>query len=172
MRLFVAVWPPSEVVETLQALPRPDVAGLRWTTAEQWHVTLRFLGDADESAARDAFGRIAGVEEVDAELGPVTGRFGRRVLHVPVRGVEGLAAATVAATSAVGSAPDARPFSGHITLARARGRRGVDLRPLAGAGLEGRWTVGELTLVASHVGGREPARYEVVQTLPLRRRDT
>jgi 2'-5' RNA ligase len=44
VRLFVAVWPPNDVVDVLADLPRPDVAGVRWTTQGQWHVTLRFLG--------------------------------------------------------------------------------------------------------------------------------
>ena len=47
MRLFVAAWPPPEVVASLAALPRPDVAGLRWTRPDQWHVTLRFLGHVE-----------------------------------------------------------------------------------------------------------------------------
>ena len=167
MRLFVAVWPPPRVIEALAALPRPDVAGLRWTSPEQWHVTLRFLGDADEGAAVDAFRRIVFEREVEATLGPATGRFGRRVLHVPVHGLEEVAAATVAATAGVGRPPDSRPFAGHVTLARARGRRGVDMRPLAGVAVSGSWTVGELTLVASHLGGNKPSRYEVVTTMPV-----
>ena len=36
-RLFVAVWPPDDVVAELAALPRPDQPGLRWTTPDQWH---------------------------------------------------------------------------------------------------------------------------------------
>ena len=102
-------------------------------------------------------------------MGPATGRFGRRVLHVPVHGLEDLAAATVEATAGVGLPPDRRPFAGHLTLARARDRRGVDLRPLSGVPVGGRWPVEELTLVASRLGGRAPARYEVMETLPLRR---
>jgi 2'-5' RNA ligase len=169
VRLFVAVWPPTEVVAVLAALPRPAVDGLRWTDADQWHVTLRFLGEADENAARKAFAGIDPVPHAGAvaELGPVTGRFGRRVLHVPVQGLEALAAATVGATASVGRPPDDRPFVGHVTLGRARDRRGVDLRPLAGVPLAARWTVEELTLVASRLGGGRPARYEVVETLPL-----
>ncbi|MDP8975857.1 MAG: RNA 2',3'-cyclic phosphodiesterase [Actinomycetota bacterium] len=166
MRLFIAVWPPPEIIERLNGLDRPEVDGLRWTTAEQWHVTLRFLGDADVVAARDAFGRIS-AGPTTAELGPVTGRFGRRVLHGPVSGLEGLAAAATAATADVGKAPDSRPFTGHVTLARARDRRGVDLRPLAGVSISGSWPVREVSLVASHLGGRGPARYEVVESLEL-----
>ena len=166
MRLFVAVWPPADVVEALARLHRPEVPGLRWTTVEQWHVTLRFLGSVELEDAGPAFRRIEG-RAAEAELGPVTGRFGRRILHVPVRGLEELAAATVAATAGVGRPPDRRPFSGHLTLARARHPRGVDLRGLAGAPVAGRWRVEELTLVASHLGGGRAARYEVVERLAL-----
>lgn len=162
----MAVWPPPPVIEALAALPRPEVGGLAWTPLEKWHVTLRFLGEADEAAAIEAFRRIAS-RPVEASLGPATGRFGRRILHVPVHGLQGLAAATVEATADVGLPPDHRPFAGHITLARARDRRGVDLRPLAGAGVSGTWLVDELTLVASRLGGNKPSRYEVVATLPL-----
>ena len=154
------------MVATLAGLDRPDLPGLRWTGPDQWHVTLRFLGDADEGTARAAFRRIHTAAPVTAELGPATGRFGRRVLHVPVAGLQGLATATVAATGEVGAAPDHRPFAGHVTLARARERRGVDLRGLAGVAVTGRWAVGELTLVASRLG-RGPARYEVVERLAL-----
>lgn len=167
MRLFVAVWPPPEVVATLAALPRPDVAGLRWTSADQWHVTLRFLGEADPDDAVRALGGADRVGEASVGLGPVTGRFGRRVLHVPARGLEAAAASVVAATAGLGQAAPDRPFSGHVTLARARGRRGVDLRPLSGVPVEAGWTATELTLVASHLGGSGPARYEVVEAFPL-----
>jgi RNA 2',3'-cyclic 3'-phosphodiesterase len=170
MRLFVAVWPSADVVDVLTALPRPEVAGVRWTTREQWHVTLRFLGqiatdDVDE--ATDAFGRIdaAAVGGVSAEMGPATACFGRSILQVPVRGLDELARVTVDATAAVGQPPDDRPFHGHVTLARARGRKG-DLRRLRGTALGARWTVAELTLVAS-TPHRDGSRYEVVSSLPL-----
>ena len=151
---------------TLAGLERPEVPGLRWTGPDQWHVTLRFLGEAEAGPARSAFRRIEAADPVTAVLGPATGRFGRRVLHVPVAGLEGLAAATVAATAEMGVPPDGRAFAGHVTLARARDRRGVDLRRLVGAPVAALWSVRELTLVASHLG-RGPARYEVVETLAL-----
>ncbi len=166
-RAFVAVWPSPEAVAAIAALDRPEVEGLRWTPPEQWHVTLRFLGEVDQDAAVAAFDAIRAEAPVVAEMGDSTARFGRRVLHVPVSGLDALAAATVAATAGVGQPPDRRRFAGHITLARARDRRGVDLRPLAGVAVGGRWAVRELTLVASQLGGSKPSRYEVVATLPV-----
>ncbi|HWC38418.1 MAG TPA: RNA 2',3'-cyclic phosphodiesterase [Acidimicrobiales bacterium] len=172
MRLFVAVWPSADVVDVLTGLHRPEVAGVRWTTREQWHVTLRFMGqvaDADVDAATDAFGHIdaSGVGSVSAEMGPATACFGRGILQVPVEGLDELARVTVEATAAVGQPPDDRPFHGHVTLARARGRKGKgDVRPLRGTPLAARWKVAELTLVAS-TPHRDGARYEVVSSLPL-----
>lgn len=169
MRAFVAVWPPPEVVATISGLSRPEVEGLRWTGPDQWHVTLRFLGEVDEEEAASAFDTISAGVPVVAEIGPATGRFGRRILHVPVSGLDELAAATVAATAGIGHPPEDRRFAGHITLARARHPRGVDLRPLTGASVAGRWVVPEITLVASRLGaGRAGrARYDIVRSLPL-----
>ena len=46
LRIFVAVTPPDEVIEHLSDYlePRHDVPSpLRWTPAEQWHLTLAFM---------------------------------------------------------------------------------------------------------------------------------
>ena len=121
-RLFVAVWPPEEVVARLAALPRPDQPGVRWTTRDQWHVTLRFLGEADPA---DAAGRLARavLEPAAARLGPRVGTLGAEIVAVPVAGLDDLAAAA----DAVLDDPPDRRFRGHVTLARVRrGRRRPD----------------------------------------------
>ena len=46
-RLFVALWPPDEVREELRQLHRKDQRGVRFVPEDNWHVTLRFLGEAD-----------------------------------------------------------------------------------------------------------------------------
>lgn len=171
MRLFVAVWPPPKLVAAVEAAlvagERSEAVDrrLRWTPPGKWHVTLRFLGEAEVEEARACF-RSVRHAPVAAALGPAIGAFGRRVLHVPVAGLDALAGAVVAATAAVGRPPDGRPFAGHLTLARARSRDGADLRPWRGAAVSGSWTVGELTLVASTTapGG---GGYEVVDRLAL-----
>ncbi|HEX2042987.1 MAG TPA: RNA 2',3'-cyclic phosphodiesterase [Acidimicrobiales bacterium] len=165
-RLFVAVWPPDEVLDAVAAIDRPDLAGLRWTTRDQWHVTLRFLGRVGDVA--DALDALSAIEAAPttAVAGPAVGRFGQRVLHVPVAGLDQVAGAVIAATAGVGEPPEDRPFAGHVTLARvARGAR-VDLRRLAGQPLEGRWPVTEVCLVESHLSPKG-ARYEVVSRFPL-----
>ncbi|MCY3785202.1 MAG: hypothetical protein OXG47_00540 [bacterium] len=120
-RLFVAVWPPEEVGDVLAGLPRPDLPGVRWTAPERLHVTVRFLGDCDEG---DAVAALSGLRLSRAEvvLGPAVQRLGRGVLAVPARGLDDLAAEVVAATRHIGQSPPARPFTGHVTVARYRGR--------------------------------------------------
>ena len=167
-RLFVAVWPPPEVLDRLEALARPEIAGLRWTRRDDWHVTLRFLGSvADVESVTEALAAAAGSAAVaEAVLGPAVERFGRRVLHVPVAGIDRLASAVVAATGSVGRPPDVRPFTGHVTLARVSEKASIDLRPLTGAAVEGRWPVTEVSLVRSDLSGPAPS-YDVEATFPL-----
>lgn len=164
-RLFVAALPPDDVLAPIAALPRPDVAGLRWTTRDQWHVTVRFLGRAEVAEADAALTHLVGRCAV-AVLGPRTGCFGRRVLHIPVAGLGRLAAAVATATAGVGAGPEERPFRGHLTLARVARDATADLRALGGVPVSGRWPVDELCLVESHLS---PAgvRYEVVGRYPL-----
>ena len=165
-RLFVAVWPPDDVLDLIAGLPRPEVDGLRWTTRDQWHVTLRFFGSAEIEEASTALEAVS-ASATTAVLGQETGRFGKRVLHVPVAGLDAVAEAVVHATERVGKPPEPRPFSGHLTLARARDRRrGVDLRALAGRPVRAEWPVSEVCLVESHLSSKG-ANYEVVQTVSL-----
>lgn len=162
VRLFVALWPPPDVVDLVRSLPRPDVAGVRWTSPDQWHVTLCFLGEASADEAVAALSSVPWDEGPAAVTGERLVRFGREVLVLPVDGLAALAARVETATAGIGRPPPPRPFAGHLTLARAR--RGGDVRPLAGVavGRRAQWRPAEVTLVASrlHAAG---ARYEVVE---------
>src|SRR5579863_3680057 len=167
-RLFVAVWPPASTLDKLRALERPERAGLRWTTEDQWHVTLRFAGNVDEvgqDSLRDALGHVAaGVAPVDVTVGPAPRALGRTVWVLPVEGLEALAGAISAATDHIGQPPPDRPFRGHLTLARAKRPAvlaGVPVTPLMD-----RWTVREITLVRAELRA-EGARYDVIDAWSL-----
>jgi LigT like Phosphoesterase len=58
-RLFVAVWPPDEVLETLRAPGRRDRRGVRFVHPNKWHITVRFLGQADPATVAAALDRAA-----------------------------------------------------------------------------------------------------------------
>jgi 2'-5' RNA ligase len=176
VRLFVAVWPPPEVVGLISEMPRPELDSVRWTRREQWHVTLRFFGEvADVDQVTEALQVLSGAAEAVASVGPRTAWFpGRRVLQVPVAGLEELAREVDLATSKIPRRPrnagsDAPRFQGHLTLARARGRGRVgakDAESVAGYALEAVWRVGSVSLVSS-VRGHEGSGYSDVCSVSL-----
>ena len=139
----------------LAALPRYPLAGARWTTEKQWHVTLRFLADADLDAARRGLERLQAVR-CTAVLGPRPRRLGPSVLVAPVTGLEELAAAVNGVMDGVGP-PPRLPYRGHLTLARA----GKGALPRLDAPVAAEWEVDRVTLVESqlHPAG---ARYTTV----------
>jgi 2'-5' RNA ligase len=168
MRLFVAVWPPEDVLDAVAALPRPAVVGVRWTRRDQWHVTLRFLGEVEEAALADlavAIGAV-GLPSVRATLGPAVERLNPRIVSVPVAGLDGVGAAVIEATAGFGKPPERRPFRGHLTLARLQGVRKWELADALGAPIDESWTVDALHVVRSHLSPKG-ARYETVAEVPL-----
>jgi len=164
MRLFVAVRPPDDVVESVANIPRPDDTPARWTTREQWHVTLRFLGNVEDPGpiieTLDALrARLAPTE---VTLGPRAGVLGHQVVYLPVAGLDALATAIIDATRNLGEPPQARRFKGHLTLARTKGSL-VDRSALD---LSAAWTVDRIELIRSHLG-RGPATYETLAAFSL-----
>ncbi len=147
-RLFVAVELPAAVRDTLAALPRPAAADVRWTPLPNLHVTLRFLGDA---AVGEVAGRLdrATLPAATATLGPAVAELRPGLAVVPVAGCDELASAVVAATADVGAAPPDRPFRGHVTLARRRGRGRRLPAGLVGTPVAARFDVTAVALVGS-----------------------
>lgn len=157
-RLFVAARPPPSVRDTLAHLDRPDGQGVRWVPDGVWHVTLRFLGEADPTATVDALRSLAAPVAV-AVLGPTVERLGERVVCVPVAGLDDLAEAVHEATRGVVPSSAARPFRGHLTLGRLR-REEVEVA-LLGAPVSARFVVDTVALVESRIGSG-PARHRVL----------
>ena len=160
-RLFVALWPPEAVLDALEALPRPELLRLRWTTRGQWHVTLRFLGAADRDVTAAALQTLRHVA-VDVAVSGRVRRLGRDSLVVPVFGADSLAAAVGEVTADIGR-PPGRRFVGHLTLARTRDQRQVPLPELR---VEVAWRADEVALVDSTLTSRG-SEYRTVATVPL-----
>ena len=161
-RAFIAVRPPDAVLDAIAgcvAGVRDAVPDARWTTRDQWHVTLQFLGNrADVDAVVAALGGL-GVGSADVAVGG-GGAFGsaRRATVCWVGVQQGgsflseLAARVQERTQPLGHEPEKRPFHPHITVARAPGRRPLDARafvaavpPAAGES----WTVDEIVVYES-----------------------
>ena len=130
-RLFLAVFPPQDTINRLGELERPEVEGLRWTGPEQWHITLRFLGEAEQGDAEDSLRDFRGSAST-VRLGPASRRLGARALVLPADGLRDLAAEVRVRTEAVGQPLDRRDFTGHLTLALASGSP-------SSRGCRGRW---------------------------------
>jgi 2'-5' RNA ligase len=160
----VAVWPPPDVVDALAAIERPPGPDLRWTTRDQWHVTLRFLGRATSAEAVGA--TLSGVTHGAClvTMGPQVRPLGRSLLVVDVAGLDSLAAAVAQATEPVMADDSPRPWHGHLTVAR--GRRRADVRRRGGQPVSASWWAHDFALVASRL---EPsgARYRTVARYPL-----
>ena len=190
-RLFVAVWPPAELLEKLAGLERPDVPFLRWTTRDQWHVTLRFLGSVAEDEVEPLVGSLdrlaalpasAVARPVVAVAGPEPKRLGSSVWMLPVAGLELLAAAVDRLLDALSDPPDAPEASeapdasdaphaiGPVPpersftghLTLARAKRPSALRGLPAPAVKSTWNVDEVTLVSSTLHPHG-ARYEVIE---------
>ena len=60
-RMFVAVIPPDEVLEDLEAFvsPRRGAVPFRWTDPEQWHLTLAFSHGVPDRSYDDLVDRLA-----------------------------------------------------------------------------------------------------------------
>ena len=139
MRLFIGIaLSPAVIAEliTLAARLQPKVDSLRWTGPEAWHITLQFLG----STSQEKFDcLLAHLGELRLPPVPVrienvgifdrTGVFFAGVMLTPE--LVSLKQRITAAIALCGFVPEARPFSPHITLARAtREARGHALRTL------------------------------------------
>lgn len=166
-RLFVAVWPPEDVVEQLRTIRRKDRSGVRFLAPETWHITLRFLGDAHVDDAIDALDGFD-LPAREARVGPGVDILSGRALVLPVRGVDDLAAEVAQRTAAIGERPE-RNFVGHLTIARLKSSR-TPMPSALGTYIDMSFDVDEIALVSSTLRP-EGARYTTLETWPLTRGD-
>ena len=136
---------------------------MRWTTRDQWHITLRFLGDVDDPAPVEEALRAVPLPSATMRVGPAVAALGRHVVMLPVGGLDDLARAVIEATASYGRPPEDRPFRGHLTLARVK--HGSASRA-AGTPFEAGCPVEQVELFRSdlHPDG---ARYERLAAVPV-----
>lgn len=171
MRLFVGLDLPERVKLAL-LYSIGGVAGARWQTAAQLHLTLRFIGEVDRHQAADiaaALGRV-NIRPFVAELGD-PGLFDHRgridTLWVGVRpaeAMERLAKSVNAALASVGLPPESRAFLPHITVARGRGMIGATAWPQSPIPRMP-WPVDGFTLFESRMG-KDGSDYTILARWP------
>jgi 2'-5' RNA ligase len=132
-RLFTAIEIPPGVAQALDML-RGGLPGARWIDRENYHITLRFIGDVDDVAAREAADALAHIKRMSFDL-HIDGlaAFGGRKPRAVV--------ANVALTPAllelqgeqerlmrrIGLEPEPRKYTPHVTLARLRTSSSLDV---------------------------------------------
>lgn len=127
-RLFSAIEIPWSIAERLTML-RSGLSGA-WIDPDNYHLTLRFIGDVDGATARDF---TNGLGEIDAApfelqlngLGSFGGNKPRAIFAdiAPSPPLESLRRAHERAARGAGLPPESRNFKAHVTLARLRGAR-------------------------------------------------
>jgi len=126
-RLFSGLEIPPEIGRRL-TMVRAGLGGARWIDPENYHVTLRFLGDVDGTTACDfalGLGEIVGRSfelRLDA-LGSFGGRKPRAIFAAVAQSnaLDTLQRAHERAARAAGLPPEPRNFTPHVTVARLRG---------------------------------------------------
>lgn len=182
MRAFAALVPPPEAVEHLEDFlaVRRDAADFRWSTVDQFHITLAFMAAVEEWRLDDYAERLAEslvrVPVTAVRLaGPVSfpNPAAARVLGVGLvpetedggHVLQRLAGRARSAAVASGIEVDGQRFRPHLTLARMRQPGDISnwvrlLETYAGPV----WAADTVHLVVSHLGEgpRGRPRYEVV----------
>lgn len=173
LRLFVAIALPEpirdEIIrgrQELQPLVPQDV--VRWTRSDQFHLTLRFLGDVPADGIEDLKKTVSNVcrnarpLSLRAEgVGFFPNPRSPRIIWVGINDQEGhLAALQQQIETAVGPLspePGEKNFTGHVTLGRLKNPRPTDTRDLAAWAQSfekrrfGEWTADEIEIIRSEL---------------------
>ena len=126
-RLFIALAMPDEIAGELDRLC-VGLPGIRWTESEQFHLTLRFIGEVDHGTFLEIGAGLAAVERAPFELrlkglGQFPPRGAPQTLWVGLEDAAPLASLrrrVERVLDEVGLPAERRKFAPHVTLGRFR----------------------------------------------------
>ena len=125
-RLFTGLEIPPAIADGL-AMQRGGLPGARWIDPENYHLTLRFIGDIDDALAREIAFMLGQVKRRSFELRfDGLSSFGGRRPRAVIAAIPALTplvelqAEHERIMQRVGLEPEGRKFSPHVTLARLR----------------------------------------------------
>lgn len=174
-RLFTALEIPQSAAMSLSLL-RGGLPGARWIDRENFHITLRFIGDVDHRTADEVVAALDRVRRHQFELTlSGTGFFGSKKPHSIWAGVQqtpalmALQAEHERICQRIGLPVEPRKFTPHVTLARLRNARVDDVvHYLTGRGnfVTGPFTASRFVVMSSRdsVGG---GPYVMEEAYPL-----
>ena len=174
-RLFTALEIPRNAAMSLSLL-RGGLPGARWIDVENYHITLRFIGDIDGRTADEVVNRLDRIDRPEFQVNLTgIGSFGSKKPHSIWAGVSpsaemnALQSEIESMCQRLGLPPDPRKFTPHVTLARLRHSRLDDVvHYLSGRGdfRTSSFNIGRFVLMSSKesVGG---GPYIVEEAFPL-----
>ena len=125
-RLFAGLEIPQQAALALSMM-RGGLPGARWIDPENYHITLRFIGDIDDRLANEIDGLLDQVKRrpFEVRFGEIASFGGRKPRAVivtvdPVAQLVELQADLERLLQRVGLEPEGRKFTPHVTLARLR----------------------------------------------------
>ena len=125
-RLFTGLEVPTDIAQSL-AMLRGGLSGARWIDPENYHLTLRFVGDVDDVLAREITFMLGKIRRAAFELqiDGVSSFGGRRPRAIvatiaPSQAVMELQAEHERLMQRIGIEPEGRKYTPHVTLARLR----------------------------------------------------
>lgn len=125
-RLFTGLEIPPRVAQSLSMM-RGGLPGARWIDPENYHLTLRFIGDIDDALGRDIAGLLGGVRRTPFQLrldglSSFGGRRPRALVAAvaPAAPLMELQAEQERLLQRLGLEPEGRKYTPHVTLARLR----------------------------------------------------
>jgi 2'-5' RNA ligase len=174
-RLFTALEIPRDAALSLSLL-RGGLPGARWIDVENYHITLRFIGDVEGHVADDIANELDRVRRPSFTLTlSGVGAFGQKKPHAVWAGVatspdlSALQSEIDRICQRLGISADPRKFMPHVTLARLRNSSPIEVAKYLSA--HGNFSalpfrVGRFVLMSSRdsVGG---GPYIVEETWPL-----
>jgi 2'-5' RNA ligase len=132
-RLFTALEIPRDAALSLSLL-RGGLPGARWIDVENYHLTLRFIGDVEGHVADEVANALDRVRRPGFELAlSGVGAFGSKKPHSVYAGVSpspelnALQGEIDRICNRVGAPSDQRKFTPHVTLARLRNSGSMDI---------------------------------------------
>lgn len=132
-RLFTALEIPRDAAMSLSLL-RGGLPGARWIDVENYHLTLRFIGDVEGHVADEIANALDRVHRPSFSLTlSGVGQFGGKKPHAvwagtaPSPDLNALQGEIERICQRIGIAPDPRKFMPHVTLSRLRNSSPADV---------------------------------------------
>lgn len=175
VRLFTALKVSPLLAEQVEAMPRKGMDSPRWTHADDLHITLRFIGDINETKIESIIHSLdlikvrnfgVAVKGLDVFHKPH-----RSILYAPVESIRGTTNLTTEITDRLqelGFVFTEQFYTPHVTLARVKNKHGIETYAKKNAKkIFAEWMANSFYLMQSAHAALGQTRYTVLKEYSL-----